>query len=185
MATPWKEFYELVRACDSSFTVGFESFKVMVGRLERKRSQLLRNRKKEEVDVLFEEPFCGGHTIPESQTTSDDVDLEKERAKTAELTAKLQHLSVRNVNKRIKRRDLKIVESQIQIKEMDKERQSQDKTISKLEEQLCNARSSIHCLRQRDYRSKDKLEATSHETHDLQTQLVDIFIQYTHMIANS
>ena len=181
--TPWKEFYELVRACDSSFTVGFESFKVMVGRLERKRSQLLRNRKKEEVDVLFEEPFCGGHTIPESQTTSDDVDLEKERAKTAELTAKLQHLSVRNVNKRIKRRDLKIVESQIQIKEMDKERQSQDKTISKLEEQLCNARSSIHCLRQRDYQSKDKLEATSHETHDLQTQLVDMEEEFTTKIA--
>ena len=40
--TPWKEFYEMVRAvCDASFTVGFESFKVMVGRLEKKRNLLV------------------------------------------------------------------------------------------------------------------------------------------------
>ena len=45
--TPWKDFYELMRAvCDASFTVSFDSFKVMVGRLEKKRSLLLRNKKK-------------------------------------------------------------------------------------------------------------------------------------------
>ena len=34
--------YELVRAvCDASFTVRFESFKVMVGRLEKKRNLLV------------------------------------------------------------------------------------------------------------------------------------------------
>ena len=43
------------------------------------------------------------HTIPEPIT--EDTVLTRERAKTEELTAKLQHLSVRNVNKRIKRRD--------------------------------------------------------------------------------
>jgi len=37
---------------------------------------------------------------------------------------KLQHLSVRNVNKRIKRRDLKIAESQAQVNEMERERES-------------------------------------------------------------
>ena len=37
------DFFELMRAvCDESFTVSFESFKVMVGRLEKRRSLLLR-----------------------------------------------------------------------------------------------------------------------------------------------
>jgi len=57
---------------------------------------------------------------------------------------------------------------------MDRERKSQDKTISKLEAQLHTAQSSVHCLRQRLYRSKDKVEATTSETLDLQTQLLDM-----------
>ena len=61
--TPWRDFYELMRAvCDESFTV---SFKFMVGRLEKRRSLLLRNKKREYIEVLLGEPFCGRHTIPE------------------------------------------------------------------------------------------------------------------------
>ena len=141
----------------------------MVGRLEKRRNLLLRNKQKSEVDVLFDEPFCGVHREP----VAEDDALSKERAKTEELTVKLQHLSVRNVNKRIKRRDLKIAESQAQVNEMDRERKSQDKTISKLEAQLHTAQSSVHCLHQRLYRSKDKVEATAGETLDLQNQLLD------------
>ena len=86
--TPWRDFYELMRAvCDESFTVSFESFKVMVGRLEKRRSLLLRNKKREYIEVLLEEPFCGRHTIPEPVTDSKDSVLAKERAKTEELTA--------------------------------------------------------------------------------------------------
>ena len=67
--TPWKDKNELMRAvCDASFTVSFESFKVMVGRLEKKRSLLLRNKKKDDIEILFGEPFCGMHTIPEPIT---------------------------------------------------------------------------------------------------------------------
>ena len=39
--------------------------KVMVGRLEKRRSLLLRNKKREYIEVLLGEPFCGRHTIPE------------------------------------------------------------------------------------------------------------------------
>ena len=174
--TPWKDFYELMRAvCDASFTVSF------VGRLEKKRSLLLRNKKKDDIEILFGEPFCGMHTIPEPIT--EDTVLTRERAKTEELTAKLQHLSVRNVNKRIKRRDLKIAESQAQIKEMDRERESQDKSITKLKTQLHTAHSSVHCLRQRLYRSKDKVEVASHETIDLHTQLIDMEEEFAAKVA--
>jgi len=174
--TPWKDFYELVRAvCDDSFTVGLDSFKVMVGRLEKRRNLLLRNKQKSEVDVLFDEPFCGVHREP----VAEDDALSKERVKTEELTVKLQHLSVRNVNKRINRRDLKIAESQAQVNEMERERKSQDKTISKLH----TAQSSVHCLRQRLYRSKDKFEATASETLDLQTQLLDMEEEFCSKVA--
>ena len=163
--TPWNDFFELVKAVsDSSFTVSFDSFRVTVGRLEKKRNQLLRN-KKDEVGILFEEPFCGVHTVSTSPAAAEDDALAKEEAKTEELTAKLKHLSVRNVNKRIKRRDLKISESQAQVCELDSERQSQDK--HKLEAQLHTTHNSVHCLRQRLYRSRDKVEATSHESSDL------------------
>ena len=101
--TPWRDFYELMRAvCDESFTVSFESFKLMVGRLEKRRSLLLRNKKIDDIEVLLGELFCGMHTIPEPVTDSEDSVPAKERAKTEVLTAKLQHLSVRNINKRIK-----------------------------------------------------------------------------------
>ena len=183
--TPWNDFFELVKAVsDSSFTVSFDSFKVMVGRLEKKRNQLLRNKKKDEVGILFEEPFCGVHTVSTSPAAAEDDALAKEKAKTEELTAKLKHLSVRNVNKRIKRRDLKISESQAQVRELDSERQSQDKTIHKLEAQLHTTHNSVHCLRQRLYRSRDKVEATSHESSDLRTQLTDIKEEFSAKVAS-
>ena len=62
---------------------------------------------------------------------------------------------------------------------MDRERQSQDKTISKVKAQLHTAHSSVRSLRQRLYQSKDKVEATFHESLDLQAQLFDIEGEFT------
>ena len=78
---------------------------------------------------------------------------------------------MRNVNKRIKRRDDKIAESQVQIKEMERDRKVQDKKVHKLEHQLYTTHASVHCLRQRLYRSNEKVEATSLENTDVHSQL--------------
>ena len=94
---------------------------------------------------FFSEPFC---STCKSFSTSP-IALAKEKAETEELAAKLSKLSVRNVNKRIKRRDDKIAESQAQIKEMERDRNVQDK---KVEHQLNTTHASVHCLRQRLYR---------------------------------
>ena len=64
-----------------------------------------------EVNILFEEPFCGVHTVVSIEGDA----LAKEKAKTGELTSELKQLSVRNVNKRTRRRDLKIAESLAQV----------------------------------------------------------------------
>ena len=145
--TSWIKFYESVKSvCDSSFMTLFNSFKVMVGRLDKKRCELLRNKKKHELQGLFDEPFCGVHIVLPTPTA-----LSKEKAKVEELSAKLQTLSIRNVNKRIKRRDVKLAQSQAQVKEMEREQRAEDKTIKKLETRLQCAQSSVHCLRQRIY----------------------------------
>ena len=110
--------------------------------------------KKHELQALFDEPFCGVHIIP--PTPTEDTALSKEKAKVEELSAKVQTLSIRNVNKQLKRRDVKLAQSQAQVKEINREQKAQDKTIKKLQTRLQSAQSSVHCLRQRIYRSKHK-----------------------------
>lgn len=174
----WIAFYDSVIAiCDSSFTTPFTSFKVMVGRLESKCSLLIRNKKRDEVDVLFEEPFCGVHSVPIDHVAS------KEQAKIKELSAKLQTLSVRNVNKRIKRRDIKLAEAQAQVKEIEKDKATQEKAINKLETQLRTARTSVHTLRQRLYRSEKKDDLTYQENTELRSQLNDVEEEFSSKVA--
>ena len=58
-STPWIEFYEQVKSIsDTSFTVSFNSFKVMAGRLEKKKQELCRNKKREQVEILFQSIFA-------------------------------------------------------------------------------------------------------------------------------
>ena len=105
------------------------------------------------------------------QVTPAELELAKEKCKTEELTQKLSKLSVRNVNKRIKRRDIRIAESQVQLKEMDKEMKLQDEAICKLESRLHTAHTSVHCLQQRLHRSNEKAEAKRIENAALSAQL--------------
>ena len=90
---------------------------------------------------------------------------------------------MRCVNERVRRCDLKIAESQAHIHELDRERQSQGKTIHILEAQLHNSHTSVHCLRQRLYRSRDEVEATSHKSGDLRTQLTDLEEEFSTKVA--
>jgi len=72
-----ERFLRVRAVCDDSFTVRFDSFKVMVGSLEKQGNLLLRNKQKSEVDVLFDEPFCGIHREP----VADDALREEIRQK--------------------------------------------------------------------------------------------------------
>ena len=139
--------------------------------------------KKHELQALFDEPFCGVHIIP--PTPTEDTALSKEKAKVEELSAKVQTLSIRNVNKQIKRRDVKLAQSQAQVKEINREQKAQDKTIKKLETRLQSAQSSVHC--QRIYRSKhkneDEVDSMSQENSELRAQLDDIEEAFSSKVA--
>ena len=160
----WIEFYDRVKAlCDSTFTVTFGSFKVIIGRVDKKRAELTRNKKLQELEELFMQKFCtvapkqkaSEHIevkmVPNSQVDELQKALVKEKTTTEQLCTKLGMLSVRNVNKRIKRRDLKITQSQSEVKQKNSELKHQSKTIEKLENRLDTANTSVHNLRQKLY----------------------------------
>ena len=95
----------------------------------------------------------------------------REKMKTEELTAKLSSLSVRNVNKRIKRRDTKIADSQLTIKELESEVLSQADTVSRLKANIERSQRANECSRQKIYRSSKKIEAAAKENEELHTRL--------------
>ena len=114
----------------------FGSFKVMVGRLDKKRAELSRNKKHDELQHLLLQPF----SVQQEYTSSEETGmskvektLEKEKSKTEELTPKHSKFSVCKVNKRIKCRDVKIAESESQVKPLECDMKSQAKTSNKLE----------------------------------------------------
>ena len=171
---PWSQFYDWAKTlCGEPFAT-FSSFKVMVGRLEKKKAELSRNKKHDEFEQLLLQPF----SVQRESTSSEETEmsevekaLEKEKAKTDELTFKLRKLSVRNINKRIKRRDLKLAQSQSQVKLLESETQTQAKTIGKLENRLKMAHTSTRSLRQKLRCSDDRVEATSDTNRELNSKL--------------
>ena len=182
--TPWIQFYERVKGiCDATFAVSFNSFKVMIGRLEKKKAELFRNKQRGQLETLFQEPFCPASPPTASSLAPVDA-LAKEKARNKELSEKLNKLSTRNVNKRLKRRDVKLAESRELVKEMSKEIQDQDRTINKLEKQLHTAHTSSNCLRQKLYRSNSKIEANDVENSELATQMEAMESEFTEKITD-
>ena len=161
----WSQFYDWIKALHGgSIAITFGSFKVMVGRLEKKRAELSRNKKHDELEHLLFQPF----SMQQEYTSSEEAGmsevekaLETEKSKTEELTSRLGKLSVCNDNNRIKRRDIKIEELQSQVKQLECDMKSQTKTINKIEGKLKTAHSSAHSLHQKLHRSdKKKLQVT-------------------------
>ena len=174
--TPWIQFYERIKGiCDATFAVSFNSFKVIIGRLEKKKAEWCRNKQRGQLETLFQEPFCSV-----SPPTANLVPVDaKKKARNKELSEKLSKLSTRSVNKKLKRRDVKLAESRELVNEMNKEIQDQDRTINKLEEQLHTAHTSSNCLRQKLYRSNSKIEANSVENSKLAAQIEAMECEFT------
>ena len=73
--------------------------------------------------------------------------LNDQKLRTDELTAKLSKLNIRNVNKKLKRRDDKISDSQCCIDNLTKEVEVKSATIMKLENKLESAQLGKECYR--------------------------------------
>ena len=189
LSIPWVVFFENVESLtDSRFNVSFSCFKVMVGRLEKKRAELARNKRHEELEIYMSEPFCSQVSQPNvdieiPNVTKAEKDLAKERKINEELHSKLSQLSIRNVNKRIKRRDEKLAKSQSQIDGMEKEIKVQGKVIDKLETQLETSHAKVHSLRQRVYRSNAQSDEMTSQSLAFEDELRESDSKYSSKVS--
>ena len=104
---PWSQFYDWAKElCGGSIATTFSSFKVMVGRLEKKRAELSRNKKHDELEQLLLQPFSVQHGYTSSgETGASEVEKaahEKDKAKAEKLTSNLSRLGAHSVNKHMK-----------------------------------------------------------------------------------
>ena len=68
----WSQFYDWAKALrGGSIATTFGSFKVMVGRLEKKRAELSRNQKHDELEHLLLQPF----SMQQEYTSSEEAGM--------------------------------------------------------------------------------------------------------------
>ena len=68
----WSQFYDWIKALHGgSIAITFGSFKVMVGRLEKKRAELSRNKKHDELEHLLFQPF----SMQQEYTSSEEAGM--------------------------------------------------------------------------------------------------------------
>ena len=98
--------------------------------------------------------------------------LNDEKLKTDELSAKLSKVNIRNVNKKLKRRDNKIKESQCCMDNLTKEIEAKSAATATLENKLESAQQGKECYRSTLNRCL-KGSSTSQTAYDeIQCQLV-------------
>ena len=85
--------------CDLTFTLTFSSFKVTIGRIDKKKTDLTPNKRYQELQDLFMQPFCTRVPLPETTelTKKSEISeikgaLEKERERNKQLSSKLSTL---------------------------------------------------------------------------------------------
>ena len=150
-----------------------------ISRLEKKRAEFSRNKQPVKIQALLEEPLdqstnpknnvpnpLSQNTVVLStplkevnrhlarELTSTQQALEVEVSKTEKLTSKLKEVNIRNINKRIRRRDEKIKSFESEVTSlMVAETSCQPKTIDKLQKQLEFSKHTSEHYRVANYRA--------------------------------
>ena len=164
---PWEQFYSWIKQLCCDIVPSLHSIQVKINRLESKLKEFKRNKLHSALSELKSEPFFELHNLCDEQhpkigtkanakaatvnsfhklatelaSTKESLDLEQ--AKTDQLAEKLSKLSVRNVNKRLRRRDDQIVCLKEQVKEkikIESNLENAEKVSKRLQVNLCNAR---------------------------------------------
>ena len=93
--------------------------------------------------------------------------LDQQQAVTDELTDKLRQLSVRNVNKRIRRRDKKIEEAESQVSQLQEEAKVKTDKLVQLEDKLTETRKGAE-------RNRVNLFNANKRIQELQTKMKEV-----------
>ena len=212
----WKDYYGWIeQMCENpAILPTLETFKVYVGRLEKKRSELLRNKNQNELMLLMAQPFCctkkarsyvSLSDIPPSKHAESTFDFEvlqkvnaeisaelheanaalhDEQNKTEKLATKLNKLSVRNVNKKLRRRDDRIHSAECQIYSLTQNIEAKTETVEKLERDLESATQANHRSRSKVYRSSKQVEVVQMGMVDIQSKLAHLEKQFDSRVSS-
>ena len=201
----WADFYDWIsQTCDDSISLcKLPTFKVYIGRLEKKVSKFKRNKQHKKIQLLLDEPFChekkkpaiaGSLATPLVQNNSNVSDsfdfkvlqdvnkklvtelhvtesaLEAQKEETEKLCERFRHLNVRNVNKRIKRRDDKIETFQLQIKALEQEIDQKSEVIEQFEKERQLLHLKKEQSRVKSYRLSKKAEIAEVDLNEIQSK---------------
>ena len=201
----WFDFYTWIEKLHGSDCClpSLGSIKVSIGRLEKKRSELSRNKQSDQIECLFREPFFSSvmkvdareqiafvhSSEPALQQVNADLAhelksteeaLANEQSKNDDLVEKLSKLSVRNTNKKIQRRDQKISDFKSQIVSLQKENKLQVEQLTKLEKRLEHSKQMSERNRVASCRSSQKATEIAIEKKELcrMTDMEEHFMQH-------
>ena len=203
----WNEFYTWIKQlCGDKCMPSLGAVKVSVGRLEKKRSELSRNKQPDLIGSLFQEPIfpstnkvdASEHqqlsTVHSNEPVLEQVNIEltrklrsaeealtTERSKNESLTEKLSKLSIRNTNKKLKRRDKQISDYKSEIVSLQASSEAQVEQLAKLERRLEHSQRVSERNRVASCRSSKKAMDISGEREELLCRMKDMeehFMQY-------
>lgn len=132
----WNCFYEwLTLMANDALPLTLVAVKSLVFRLNKKRSELSRNKHGDQIVLLFQEPFFAQQSVPaaeHAQPSNDSAEVQQKVVVTAK-----PKLCVRNVNKKLKRKDEKIKEFKSEVSALSKENHGLHSRLATLRQQ-CN-----------------------------------------------
>ena len=198
----WNCFYEWLKLIlDDVLPVTPASIKAAVLRLSKKPSELSRNKHGDQIILLLQEPFFAGQSRPVTeQLQPEDSSVEVQHKVVANAKSSM---CVRNVNKKLKRRDAKIKEYKSEISAMSKENEvlhsrlvtakrasernrvalsrlnkTQETVINEKDSQLLKSESHfdehIKCLEERMEKLTCEAEASRNEQEELAVRITEL-----------
>ena len=202
----WVDFYDWIyQLCDDDTQLcALPTFKVYIGRLEKKMLTMKRNKQHEKMHLLMDELFShkkkelavqnplAGTLTKNSNYTANLFDLEvlkdvnkklavelhaaesaldAQKEETEKLCERLSHLNVRNVNKKIKRRDDKIEKYKSQLEALEHE-------VDRKSEEIEQFKAQCHSLHQKKEKVRVKSYCLQKEAKGTELDLNEIQLKY-------
>ena len=163
----WDDFYEwLKRIYEEEVPQTLPCVKSSLTRLVKKRTELSRNKRYQQLADLFKEPFFPSLKLSECAVESVDPAVVSKPS-----------LSVRNVNKKLKRRDEKIKQYKSDIVSLSKENDI-------LQHRLTSAQQIGEQKRVAAYRINQKMEMAATEKVHLESRIEEIEKQFITQVGN-
>ena len=202
---PWHTFHQWIIQLTGE-DVNLSSLKVSISRLNKKRTELVRNKEHTKLnELMHKQHFSSSKKVDDKACTGESAttcvkrseafeagvlvtvnnelaeelhttkqQLDQQQAVTDELTDKLRQLSVRNVNKRIRRRDKKIEEAESQVSQLQEEAKVKTDKLVQLEDKLTETRKGAERNRVNFFNANKRIQELQTKMKEVKSTVVKI-----------